>query len=436
MRKTILTRKQLRLEAKKKELLKRSEASQDVAEVRAINEQLTDIAADLQDIADELKAIAEEEGDGDGGNGGDGGDGGTGEGRSMPPVNVRSGVNGGILGAYAQNPTGTPTQTRDADYLNSIEYREAFAHYVRTGVWNYEQRDAAAGMIVTSDIGKIIPTTVFNEFIKELKSYGQLYNRVRKINVQGGVEIPIEDLIPTVSWITETTTSNNQSAPEFKNSVSFGYHIAEAKIGQSLLSSIVSLEVLESEIAKLLAEAFIKEFDRVIVAGTGKGQPLGILKDTRIPESHVVTFTEAEISDWKQWRKKLFAKIGVAYRGQGIMILTAPTWESQCMTLSDDAGNPVGRETFDIKNGVEVCNFNGKEAVLVESDILADFDTAESGEVFGIYFKPTDYAINNNLKMGFKRYYNEDDNKWISKGLTICDGKMLDVNGVFILKKA
>lgn len=53
-------------------------------------------------------------------------------------------------------------------------------------------------------------------------------------------------------------------------------------MSQSLLSQVVSLAVLEQEIARLLAEAFVKEFDRIIIHGSGTGQPLGILNDARI----------------------------------------------------------------------------------------------------------------------------------------------------------
>lgn len=56
-RQEILERRQQRLLAKKNELLKRSKESEDVAEVRAINEKLQDIADQLQDVQDELQAI-------------------------------------------------------------------------------------------------------------------------------------------------------------------------------------------------------------------------------------------------------------------------------------------------------------------------------------------------------------------------------------------
>ncbi len=394
-------------------------------EVRSLGETLDKVVSELSELEAKLAEVEEEEG-------ADGGDGAGAEGeRSAIPANAETRGFSPVAHFTPANP-----QTRGTeDVLDSMEYRQAFATYVRTGVWNFEQRDATAGMVLTADIGKVIPNTILNELIKELKSYGQLYNRVRKLNVAGGVEIPIEDLIPTVTWITETTTSNNQSAPELKNSVAFGYHIAEARIAQSLLSAVVSLTVLESEIAKLLAEAFVKAFDKMIVSGSGAGQPTGILNDTRVKTANKVQMVKEDAVDWTKWREKLFAKIPLAYRGGGVILMTVDTWESLICTMKDANNRPLYSETFDVATGETVYRFNGKEVILVEADLgLYDYSTATSNQAYMIYFKPDCYAINSNLQIGFKRYFNDDTNKWVNKGLTIVDGKLLDVNGVFIVR--
>lgn len=445
-RKKILERRKARYEKKRAELLKRSEESEDVKEVRAINKQLQDIADELKDITDELEAIADEEsgsnsdgGDGDGDGSQDGDNSQTEEGRSAAISSTTLETrNSNIVASYGQN---VPTERRESqNLLESMEYRQAFAKYVQTGdatnLDALQSRAASDGMVITSDIGKVIPKTIMDELITGLKVYGGLYNRVRKMNIKGGVEVPIEDLVPTVRWIGEKEVSPNQSAPEIKTSVSFGYYIAEARIAQSLLASITSLPVLESEIARILAEAFLREFDRIIVAGTGSGQPTGILNDKRVKESNKLSFTDAETANWTDWRKKLFAKIPLAYRGQGVLVMTSATWESQIMTLKDDNNRPLYSETYDPVSGEQICRFAGREVQLVEPDILKDFEAAGDGDAFAIYFKPTDYAINSNLEVGFKRYMDEDNNKWVNKGLTIVDGKLLDVNSVFVLKRS
>lgn len=393
-------------------------SSDSADEVRALGETLDKVLNELQEAKDQLAKVEEEPKEG--------------EGQEKDPATEEEGQrNFNPVASYEQRGGKV---MKNNDVYSSMEYRTAFMQYVQTG--KFEMTARADEVLVTEDIGKIIPNTIMDEFIKELKVYGQLYSKVRKLNVKGGVEFPIEELIPTVTWITETTVSETQAVPNYKSSISFGYHIVEARISQSLLSSIVSLAVLEQEIAKLLAEAFVKEFDRIIVSGSGNGQPLGILNDTRVKAENKITMNETEIADWTSFRTKLFARIPLAYRGQGEILMTAATWESKIMTLRDENNRPLYSETYDPATGELVCRFAGRSVTLVEPDILKDFDTAGEGEAFMIYFKPNDYAINSNLQLGFKRYFNDDTNKWVNKGLCIMDGKLLDVNGVYILSKS
>lgn len=428
--------------ARKKTELKqveiRFDKSTDEAEVRALGETLKALRDEITAAEEQLAKLDEDEGNGD--NGEMNSDDKDGENRGAEPQAQNVQVRGGNpMASYGQMTGAQVTQphTRTAEsYLDSMEYRTAFANYVRTGEWNYEQRDAEAGMVITSDIGKIVPNTIMNEVIKNLKSYGNLYNRVRKLNVRGGVEFPIEDLIPTVTWITETTTATAQSVPEIKTSVSFGYHICEARIAQSLLSQVVSLSYLESEIAALLAEAFIKEFDRIIINGSGSGQPTGILNDPRVKAANKITIAAADAVDWTKWREKLFAKIPLSYRAGGVLLMTVDTWESLICTMKDANNRPLYTEVYDVATNTTTYRFNGKEVLLVENDLgIYDYSTATSKQPYMIYFKPTDYAINSNLQVGFKRYFKDDDNKWVNKGLVIMDGKLLDVNSCYIISK-
>lgn len=413
-------------EARAAELRKLIKQADTADEVRSLGETLQAILDELSDAKEQLDAAEEDKGE---------------EKEPAPAPDEREQAPAGAefrggnpMATYGQHRA--PAQ-RASSILDTMEYRNAFAAYVRTGDESQfaALESRADATLITTDVGKIIPNTIMQEFIKDLKVYGNLYNRVRKLNVKGGVEFPIESLVPTVSWITETTVSDTQKAPELKTSVSFGYHICEARIAQSLLSQVVTLDILESEIARLLAEAFVKEFDNIIINGTGSGQPTGILTDTRVAAAHKVAFTAAELADWTKWRTKLFAKIPLAYRGEGVLIMTAATWETYIMTMKDDNNRPLYVETYDPTNGNLTCRFGGREVILVEPDILKDFDTASTGDAWAIYLKPTDYAINSNLQIGFKRWFDDDKNRYVNKGLCIMDGKLLDVNGVFILKK-
>jgi HK97 family phage major capsid protein len=116
--------------------------------------------------------------------------------------------------------------------------------------------------------------------------------------------------------------------------------------------------------------------------------------------------------------------------------MTVDTWESLICTMADGNNRPLYSETYNVETNSTTYRFNGKEVMLVESDLgIMDFSTATEGQPYMVYLKPENYAINSNLQIGFKRYFNEDTNKWVNKGLCIMDGKLLDTNGVFIIKK-
>lgn len=403
-------------EARMNDLKAKVEASNDVNEVRSIHAQVEELAREITEARAELGKINDQEQAG------------------VDDQEARGGIpkNAELKGAYKQP---TPNESRNADSpYASLEYRQAFADYVRTGKWDF--RGSTEGMVVTDDIGKVIPTTIMDEIIKDLKSYGGIYSRVRKLNIKGNVEFAIEEIMPSVRWIDETTPSDEQSAPELKKSIRFGAYTAEVRIASSLLSSVMALSIFEKELSSIIAESFMKEFDSIILNGDGDSKPLGITKDERVPEDHIITMSDSEINDWKQWRKKLFAKIGIKGRRKGCLIMTAGTWESRIMCMEDDNHRPVYSETYNPVSGEDVCRFNSREVLLVENDILKDFDSAENNDVFAVYADLSDYAINSNLMFGMKRYFDEDKNKYVNKGLCIIDGKLLRVQNVFVIKKS
>lgn len=420
MRKKFLEKRMLRLKAKKETLTKRALASEDANEVRSINDEIAEINEEIAETQEELDTITEEE-----------------ETRSNPPVNAQH-VNAGIVG----NTVGTfePQRRESEDPYGTMEYRTAFKNYVQRGTpipANLIQRAGGdPGPSVTEDIGLIIPSTIMNEFIKDVqKVYGQIYAKVRKLNIKGGVKFPISDLKANFKWITETTVSPRQKAGDIKEYIEFSYNIGEIRVSQTLLSNIVSLNLFESEITRIMVEAYIEAMDKGIFWGTGNGQMLGIFNDPRV--TNVVEFTTAEFADWKAWRKKLFATIPLSLRGKGEFVFPASTVESNLMTIEDGVGRPLFREATDLTftDSSTSGRFFGRDVTLVEPDVIGDFETASAGDIVGLFWVPTDYAINTQLQFGMKRYFDEETNQYVNKGLTIVDGKMLDTKCCYIIKK-
>lgn len=434
MRKKILEKRMLRLQAKKKKLDERCAASTDVNEVRSLTEELDEVNDEIAEVQEELDAIAEEE------RAATQTDDMTQ--RQQPPANAQL-VNGNVTASFAQNPTPTSTEERDADPYATLEYRKAFMRHAQTGApipTDLIKRDNVPAN--TTDLGAIIPTTVLNEFINEIRTvYGQLFMKVRKLNIKGNLRVPISELQAQARWITESTVSPRQNAGEINQYVEFGYNMLEIRVAQTLLSSIVTLDIFEREVVRIMVKAYMKAMDMGIVRGTGNGQMLGILNDPRVTSQvgHAIQMSAADINNWTAWRKNFFSKLPLGYRN-GEFIFPLATVDAYLETMADANNNPIFRQATGLEvNDGDSTNpngrFFGRNITLVEPDILPDFDSASSGDVIGIFWQPEEYAINTNMAFGMRRWFDEDRNEWVNKMLTVVDGKVLNPCGYYLITK-
>lgn len=428
MRKKILEKRLARLQAKKASLMARGAASQDVNEVRSINDQVTDIDAEISETQEEIQAID------------------AAEAEARSAATAAAPVNAGIVASFS---TRSQDNTADEEDITAkVEYRKAFKAYVQRGIpmpaefcipspvsAAMAQRNGEAAS--TTDTGAAIPITVMNEVINTIrKRYGNLYAKVRKLSVPGGVEIPIGALSAKLRWINESTVSPRQKVGDL-GKVSFNYHVGEIRVAQTFLSQILTLSAFEAEVARVIAIAYAEAMDEAIVNGSGQGAPLGILNDARVTNN--ISMSASDMSDWKAWRKNFFAKLPLGYRA-GEFIFPMSTVESYLETMSDDNNNPVFRQATGLEVGdgdaeFPAGRFFGREISLVEEDILPDFDTASAGDVIGIYWQPNEYGINENFGFTMRRYFDEEQNQWVDKALIVADGKVINPTGYYLIKK-
>lgn len=422
MRKKILQRKRQRFVERRTDLQQRAQASTDAAEVRGINEQITDINAEIADIDEELKAIEEEERQ-----------------RSADPVQAGAQIpqgaqlrGGTTVGSFQPAQPAQP----EVPTLASVEYRSAFRAYVTEGT-PIPAQFRNGETITTQDTGAAIPWTIMNEVINTVrKRYGNLYNKVRKTSVRGGVEYPVGALQATFKWINESTVSPRQKIGAL-GKVVFQYHVGEIRVSQTFLSQLLTLEAFEAKIAECIAIAYLQAMDAGIVSGSGDGSMLGIVNDPRV--TNTITMTAADINNWTKWRKNFFAKLPLGYRA-GEFIFPVGTVDAYLETMADSNNNPIFRQATGLEvNDGDAMNpngrFFGREISLVEPDIITDFDTAQAGDVIGIFWQPQDYAINENFAWTMRRYFDEEMNEWVNKALVVTDGKILNPTGYYKIIK-
>jgi HK97 family phage major capsid protein len=422
MNKKFYEKRLKKLQAKKEELRKKALASDDVNEVRDLSERIEELNEDIADIKEalaDLEAIVNEDKDAEAKEE---------ENRSNMPVSANAHVPAGATKVTFRS---TPVENKG---IESMEYRSAFMNYVQNGTpIPAEFRD----VISTADTGAAIPTTVMNNVINTVrKRYGNLYNKVTKTSVRGGVEIPVGALQATFSWINETTVSDRKRVGKL-GKVIFAYNTAEIRIAQTFLSQLLTVDSFETRLAEIIAVAYLQAMDEGIVKGSGEGSMLGILNDPRV--TNEITLTADQIGSWKDWRKRFFAKLPLGYRG-GEFIFPVSTVDAYLETMSDTNQNPIFQQaTGLVVNDGDAVNpngrFFGRDISLVEPDIIADFDTASAGDVIGIYWQPEEYVINENFGFTMRRYFDEETNEWVDKALVVVDGKVVNPTGYYKIIK-
>lgn len=339
------------------------------------------------------------------------------------------------------NPQNPERRNSEDDIFASMEYRQAFRNYVVNGTpipeefRNLEQRTDA--LTVVGDVGAVIPTTIMNKVIEDLTVEGKIINRITQTTFQGGVEIPISDINPTATWLASESEVSDEQKAAMKASVKFSYHVLEAKVAIGLLTSTVTLSVFESTVVKQLKKAMIKAIETAVINGTGSGQPKGLTKYT-LPAEQIIEFEADEIGTVKGWARAE-AAIPEAYEDSEIYLMNKQTWEMYLNGMTDTTGQKIGLGKINEK-GQKILN--GRE--VLTTDKLPGYDNAGNGDIFGALVNLEDYILNSNLAMYYKKYFNEDKNKWIHKALMIADGqmaagevdsKLVGAKGLIYLKK-
>lgn len=403
---------------RKQELLKRSQEVTEIQELRSINSEMEALNNDMAELRAMIDSLPDEdEGEGEPNNRGE---------HFVPGGERRAAQTTGGLNPIATYRVGGERRSSDSnldDVFSSLEYRQAFRDYVVNGTpipeefrqQDFEQRSDA--LTVVSDIGAVIPTTVLNRVIEDMTVEGKLISRINQTSYQGGVEIPISEVVPTATWLANEETVSDEQKAKMEAKITFGYHVLEAKVAIGLLSATVSLPIFEATIVKQLKKAMIKAIEDSIVVGTGSGQPKGFTKYD-LPVEQQITMTAAEIGTVQAWAK-VEGAIPEAYEDGSIYVMSKTTWEKYLNGMVDKNGQKIGLGKINEK-GQKILN--GREVMTL--DKFKSFDAASNEDIFGAVVNINEYCLNSNLAMYYKKYFNEDKNKWIHKCLMIADGQM------------
>lgn len=371
------------------ELIEKRKKLVEQASKATTNEELDKIEVEMRKLNIQIEALEQAQGGGE-----------------FNPVNTFR-----DLGTVANNDD-------DEDMYSSMEYRKAFKDYILKGTPIPEKfTEKRAEFTLASDITAVIPTTILNKVIEDITVEGKILSRITQTSYQGGMQIPISELNVEAKWLSNEEPSEEQKA-KMSTNIAFSYHPLEVRVAIGLLAQTVSLSIFETTIANQVKKAMTRAIEASIINGTGSGQPKGVTKYTDLPTEQVVemdTKTVGTVSGWAD----VEAAIPEAYEDSVVYLMSKATWEKYLNGMTDSNGQRIGLGKINEK-GQKILN--GREVLTV--DHIPSFQKAGTGDIFAVVCDLSQYCLNSNLSIYFKKYFDEDLNKWVFKALMIVDGQM------------
>ena len=308
--------------------------------------------------------------------------------------------------------------------FDSVEYRNAFMEFAKSGNMAEEFRSVA----MTSGNSAVIPTTVLNQIVEKLESYGNILPLVTKMNYPAGVAIPTSELASPAVWTTETDMTTNGVAVEGKvtGSVTFAAFPLVKAIGLSFLARVQTLSAFEAAIANNVSAAMAKAMESAIINGTGSGQPKGILKETvtnKVELSKTLSFDDFI---------KIKKAIPAAYRNGAVIVMNEATfWDF--MNVVDKNGQPVARTNQGLDGNVNYEIYGTK---VVVTDWMKDLTSAANGETVAFVVQLDKYVMNTAYDIDLVTYIDNATRNKVYQSVAAVDGKLVDKNGLVFINKS
>ena len=308
------------------------------------------------------------------------------------------------------------------DKYGTMAYRKAFMEYVTRGAAipaEYRENQNTK----TTDVGAVVPTTILDKIVSKMESVGGIYALVTKTAYKGGVSIPKQTLKPVATWVAEGAGSDKQKYTG--GNITFAYHKLRCAVSVSFETDTMSIAAFETLLVNNIVEAMVKALEKAIVAGTGAGQPTGIITSTEYAE-----IVEVAAQDYDSL-VRAEAAVPEAYETTAKWCMSKKTFMGY-VGMTDKQGQPIARVNYGV-NGKPERYLLGREVVLTEH--LPNFSTANANDKFAFIFDFANYDLNTNYAIGIKKYEDNDSDDQITKGIMLADGEVVDGNGLVILKK-
>jgi HK97 family phage major capsid protein len=385
-----------RKNAEMEELKQRSDASEDLAEVRAIGEQLEalkgekeEAEAKLAELDEEKEEAVAEEPQAEENN----------EERATIPEGLEL-RNANVVASFGGNV--------DMEN-NNLEYRNAFMEFVLRGTAiPMELRESTN----TSNAASVIPTQLVNQIIEKFDNVGMILPLITKTSYAAGVEVPTSTVKPVASWVAEGAGSDRQAKATGK--IVFAYYKLRCEISMSMEVGTMALAAFEAKFVENVAKAMTYAIENAVINGTGVGQPKGILTEAGVNLETAGALAYADLCEVE-------GNIPVEYEVGAKYCMNKKTF-AKVLAMTDQQGQPIARVNYGLGGSPE-RTILGRDVVIspyVADDKLFAFDFA-------------DYILNTIYDMGISKKQDWDTEDLLTKAVMSVDGKAVDAGSLVVL---
>ena len=375
--------------AKVEELQKRSDESQDLAEVRSIGETLKALAAEIADAEEQRKKLD------------------NGDAEISVPENAEL-RNAQVVSTFGGENMGTENK--------DMEYRQAFMDLVLRGTPIPAELRQDANTL-TTDVASVIPTVLVNRIVEKMESVGKILNAVTRTSYKGGVNIPVSTLRPVATWVGVSGNLAGEGLGSDKQKVTttavvFAYHKLRCEVSMSMEVGTMALSAFENKFVENVATAMVKAIELAIINGDGTNQPKGILAETPVSGQAITgAISYAKLVEAE-------AAVPEQYEADAVWCMTKGDFY-KFVGMVDDNGQPIARVTYGISGR--------QEHVLLGRPVLISAQ-ATAGTPF--IFNFADYILNTIYDMGISKKQDWDTEDLLTKAVMSVDGKVVDKNSL------
>lgn len=374
------------------ELKKRSDESQDLAEVRAIGETLEKLADEIAEARNQLAELEKEDEQ-------------PAEEQETERSTIPAGAelrNAQVMGTF--NLGGNETMENQ-----NMEYRNAFMEYVLRGTPIPAELRADANTL-TGDAGSVIPTHLVNQIVEKFDNVGMILPLITKTSYKAGVEIPTSSVKPVATWVSEGAGSDKQKKSTGK--ITFAYYKLRCEISMSMEVGTMALAAFEAKFVENVAKAMTYAVENAIINGSGSGQPKGILTESGATVNGALTYDKiCEVE----------GAVPVEYEVGAKWCMNKKTF-MKFVGMVDKQGQPIARVNYGVAGKPE-------RTILGRDVVVSPYVADDKAFVFDF----ADYVLNTIYDMGISKKQDWETEDLLTKAVMSVDGKVVDNGSLVIL---